>query len=674
MYFAANLPTKGGRMAVAIAAATGILISWAESADLTKLKELSLEEIMEIQIPTVYGASKHEQKSTAAPSAVTVVTREEIQAYGHRTLADILRSVRDFYIGNDRNYNYVGTRGFNRPGDYGGRILILIDGHRLNDAAYDSVGVGRDFPVDVDMIERVEVIRGPGSALYGNNAFFAVIDVITRKAEHVDGAEAAAEYGSFNSAKSRFTYGKRFENGAALLLSGSAYNSDGGDLYFREFDHAGQNHGRAEGRDDERAFNLQGTLSYGDFSLQSAYVWRRKDVPTGSYDTIFNDPRFHTVDERFFTQLSFQRNRGEDWSTRASLYYDLYRYHGDYPYADTSLRSGSYVFRDEVDASRWGADFQISKQILSRHRITLGGEFRNNFKVGLTSYYVDPRVSILSLNKPSHTAGVFLQDEWKVADWMTVSVGARYDWASAYDGALHPRLGLVLQPGRGTTVKLLYGEAFRTPNTYEAAYLVGGYRLNPDLKSEDVRSYEVVLEQALAKRLRFSVSAFYNQISGLISEDYDSRSETTSFVNAEDAETRGASMELEGTFANGIRGRASYTIQRTVDDATGRELSNSPRQLAKLNLMVPLYKDKVSTGFEAQYVGAVQNLRGAPIGDSLVVNWVISTREFVRGLETSFGIYNLFDQHYGHAADIGFLQESIPQDGRTFRLRFNYRF
>jgi hypothetical protein len=149
-----------------------VLLHGQGPADLTTLKELSLEQIINIQVPTVYGASKHAQKITAAPSAVTIITRDEIRTYGHRTLADVLRSARDFYVTNDRNYSYVGVRGFNRPGDYGGRVLVLIDDHRLNDPVYESIGVGNEFPIDVDLIERVEIIRGPGSSLYGTNAFF----------------------------------------------------------------------------------------------------------------------------------------------------------------------------------------------------------------------------------------------------------------------------------------------------------------------------------------------------------------------------------------------------------------------------------------------------------------------------------------------------------------------
>ncbi len=144
----------------------------AEEPDFTTL---SFEELVGIKIPTVYGASKHEQKITEAPATVSIITRDDFQLFGHRALADALRSVRGFYVTGDRAYTYLGLRGVNRPGDYGGGMLLMIDGQRLNDPVGDQAFNGGEFPLDVDLIERVEVIRGPGSSLYGNNAFFGVI-------------------------------------------------------------------------------------------------------------------------------------------------------------------------------------------------------------------------------------------------------------------------------------------------------------------------------------------------------------------------------------------------------------------------------------------------------------------------------------------------------------------
>lgn len=125
------------------------------------------EETLFMEIPSVFGASKFEQKVNEAPSSVSIITQAEIKKYGYRTLADLLRSVRGFFTTYDRNYSYIGVRGFGRPGDYNTRVLLLVDGHRINDNVYDQAPISNDFPVDIDLIEKVEIIRGPSSSIYG---------------------------------------------------------------------------------------------------------------------------------------------------------------------------------------------------------------------------------------------------------------------------------------------------------------------------------------------------------------------------------------------------------------------------------------------------------------------------------------------------------------------------
>ena len=133
------------------------------------------------EIPSVYGAAKYDQKVNEAPAAVIIITADQIKKYGYRNFAQILDSVPGLFTSNDRNYGYLGIRGFNRPGDYTSRVLLLIDNHRLNDAVYDQGGAGTEMPIDVDLIDRVEIIKGPGSSLYGTNAFFGVVNVITKR-------------------------------------------------------------------------------------------------------------------------------------------------------------------------------------------------------------------------------------------------------------------------------------------------------------------------------------------------------------------------------------------------------------------------------------------------------------------------------------------------------------
>ena len=143
--------------------------------------DMSLEDLMSIEVDSVYGASGFKQKVTEAPASVTIITSDDIEKHGYRTLADILRNVRGFFVSYDRNYGYVGVRGFGLPGDYNSRVALMIDGHRMNDNIFEGNLLETDFPLDVDLIDRVEIIRGPNSSQYVASAFLAVINVIAKR-------------------------------------------------------------------------------------------------------------------------------------------------------------------------------------------------------------------------------------------------------------------------------------------------------------------------------------------------------------------------------------------------------------------------------------------------------------------------------------------------------------
>jgi outer membrane receptor for ferrienterochelin and colicins len=191
------------------------------------LADRSLEDLMAVEVGTVFGAARREQRVTEAPSSVTIVTAEDIRLFGWRTLAEALTSVRGFYVTNDRNYSYVGVRGFSRPTDYNNRILVLVNGHRFNDNVYDQALVGNEFPIDMALVDRIEVIRGPGSALYGTSAFFAVINLVLRPGGGIGGSESSIEVGSFKTYRLRTSYGRRSQSGVDSLFSISHVGSAG---------------------------------------------------------------------------------------------------------------------------------------------------------------------------------------------------------------------------------------------------------------------------------------------------------------------------------------------------------------------------------------------------------------------------------------------------------------
>ena len=183
------------------ALATLALMALADQANAqsSQLPDLSLTDLMKVHVERVFGASERLQQVTEAPASVTIVTAADIKRFGYRTVADILRSVRGFYVSNDRNYSYVGARGFAKAGDYSTRILLLVNGHRVNDNVYDQASVGSEFGLDVATIERVEVIRGPASSLYGTNAVFGVVNVITRTGQSLDGATLQLDAGTLDT-------------------------------------------------------------------------------------------------------------------------------------------------------------------------------------------------------------------------------------------------------------------------------------------------------------------------------------------------------------------------------------------------------------------------------------------------------------------------------------------
>src|SRR5688572_15039619 len=324
---------------VLLAALISVTAAHAQAQSAQDLADLDLEQLMEMRIDSVYGASKHDQRVTQAPSSITVITANEIEKFGHRTLNDVLQSVRGLYVSDDRNYTYLGARGFHRPTDYNTRVLVMIDGHRINDNVYDSGSTGREGMVDVELIERVEVIRGPSSSIYGSSAFLGVINVITKNGSHIDGMEVSAEAGSLHTYKSRLTYGGTVENGAQWLFSTSYFSSEGREsLYFPEFDQRisddprARNDGIALDLDAEEAKNFFSSLSYGGWSASMFVSARDKDVPTASYETLFNDPREWTNEERSYFDIKYRAVINESLSFQVRGFYDRYQYRGAYPY------------------------------------------------------------------------------------------------------------------------------------------------------------------------------------------------------------------------------------------------------------------------------------------------------------------------------------------------------
>jgi len=637
------------------------------------------------EIPSVYGASKYEQKVTEAPSSVSIITSEEIRMYGYRTLADIFKSIGAFYVIYDRNYHYVGVRGFGRPGDINTRILLLVDGHRLNDGIYDQAPIGTDFPLDVDLIDRVEVIRGPSSSIYGTNAFFGVVNVITKRGRDLQGLEVTGEIGSLKTQKYRATYGNRFQNGLELFVSGSLYDSEGQkSLYFPEFDDPETNNGIAEKTDDDQSYSFFTKLSFHDFTLQGACSSREKGLPTAPWGIVFNDPRNRTFDERAYVDLKYEHLFSNGLEIESRFFYDSSEYNGNYGWEYFSLEDNEVpdnsstiiLNKDYAKAKRWGAEFQADKKIFEKHKLILGAEFRGNFRQDQRNYDPEPFWEYLNDQRHTHVWALFIQDEYKLFEKLFVNIGLRYDHYETFGGTANPRVALIHSPAEKTTFKLLFGRAFRAPNAFELYYHDGdqSQKANPGLGPEKIWTYELVYEQYIGDHLRLVASGFYYEISDLISQQTDPDDELLVFRNVERIRAKGVEVELEGKTAHGIRGRISLALQDSENETTGEDLTNSPRALVKTNLIVPLLREKIFAGGEVQYTSHRKTVSGGEADGFVMTNLTVLGRNFYKGFELSASVYNLFDEEYGDPGFEEHEQDMIIQDGRTFLLSVTYSF
>jgi outer membrane receptor for ferrienterochelin and colicins len=652
-----------------------VMPTWGQQSQPPDLSGMSIEELAKLKVDTVYGASKFLQKAADAPASVTVVTAEEIQKYGYRTLADVLRSVPGFYVIYDRNYTYVGVRGISRPGDYNARILFLLDGHRVNDDIYDGAYVGAEFPVNVDLIERIEIIKGPNSSIYGTGAFVAVINVITKRGRDLGGVEVSAAAGSWNSYKERASYGKRFDNGLETLLSASLYNSQGHtSLFYPEFNSPATNNGIAENADGEHAYNAFADIIYKDFDIHVVDASRTKHIPTASFGAVFNDPRTQTTDAHVYVDGQYRHAFGK-WETLARISYDWYGYNGTYIYDYANRGVPPYTVNKDLGNGDWlDLQWDASHLFFKRHSVTMGSEYRQDLRQDQSNYDVQPFVSYLNDHRSARVWALYLQDEFRLNKRLAFVAGLRSDWYQKSGNTLSPRLGLILNPTSNTNIKVNYSRAFRPPNDYESYYFDSkGDTGNSSLRPEKIRSYELDVEQHFGKNFSGTIAGYDNRITGLIEQQVSLITGGPVFVNSGNIRTKGIELELRAKGPAGLEWAISHSIQSSRDLQTGDVLTNSPKQLAKANLSLPLVRQTLFAGLEAQYTSERRTVAGADIGGFLLVNATLLTKKLHKDFDFSASLYNLFDKQYAESGGVEHLQTAIPQDGRSFRVKLVYR-
>jgi outer membrane cobalamin receptor len=633
------------------------------------LADMSLEQLSQI---SVYSASKHQQSISDAPSSVTVITADEIQRYGYRTLADILEAVRGFYITSDRYESYIGVRGFGRLGDWNSRILLLVDGHRINDDVLGQAFIGLEFPVDIDLIQRIEIIRGPSSSLYGAEAFFGVINVITRKENQPKREEISFAAGSFGSYGGRATWDDEYK-GVVFSLSGSFYSSAGPTLFFPEFNSPATNNGVTSDTNYESYQRALGTVSWRGFTLQGLYNAQNTGVPTAYFGSRFNDPRTFDRQGIDYLDLSYEHALGQKWQLDARTSLSKTTLYAPVVYDAPPAPADVYSYEGQW----WDSEIKLGRSLPHGSTLNFGTEITDNFRLDQSN--LDPDVSPAPTKVSTKLviwAG-YAQFDSEITRKLSVSAGVRYDhYNYGLGGSTNPRAALIYHPTSSTTAKLLYGSAFRAPVPYETAPDYGAsYVSNSSLQPEKIRSVEGILEQGLGGHLNASASVFYNRITDLITLETNQSTGLFVYENSQGATTaKGVELELNGGLAGSLTGRASYSYTQTADSLTGETPPNSPSNLVKLNVSIPFLHQKFTAALDGQYTGKVTTLAGNTLGGFSVLNATLIGHTLGKHADISASVYNLLDKRYSFPGRPEDPEDSLLQDGTTFRVKLTYRF
>jgi outer membrane receptor protein involved in Fe transport len=634
--------------------------------------DTSPESVLFEILPVVEAATLHAQTLQEAPASITIISAEDIRTYGFRTLGEVLAAVRGFYVTYDRSYHYAGLRGFSLPGDYNTRFLVMLNGHYLTENIYSSNNFfGQDFDLDMDLVKRIEIVRGPSSALYGSNGIFATINIVTKSPVEMKRLRASTETGSFGESKGLLSSSLPLGHGANLLVSASVFNNSGQSLYFPEFDRPETNFGRAVGVDGERGYHTFANLIWRNWSFTGYLGAREKLVPTGAYATIFNDAGNKFSDTRGLFEAAYSRDLSSTRKVRWRIYYDQYTYRGRYDYA------GGDAVQDwrDLGAGNWvGTEAAYDFTVPHVGVLTVGGELNADIRALQQYYEASPdRIMYLNADRPDVSYGLFAQQQWRLSPAWNAYVGVRFDDSKNHAHFVSPRVALVYQASANSTYKFLVGRAFRNPNAYELFYGDGVSQVaNTRLRPEQADTFEVSAERRFTKRLSGLVTGYHYQLRGLI-EGVTLDSGLLQYQNVARGRASGVEMEVSGKPVGEFTVAASMALERARDALSHAFLQNSPGAVAKVRGSLPLLKKKLQAATAIEYLSPRRTVSYAEVPPYTLVDLTLTTNRIHPDFDVQFGVRNLFNRVYYDPAGLGLVQDRIRQDGRSVFLKLIWR-
>lgn len=627
----------------------------------------------EKEVPAVFAASRYTQTISDTPASVTLITQDDIRHYGYRTVFEALRSRPGFYDASSQ-WPGLGLQGIALPGDFNSRVLFLVNGMPVYEPTYGTFFLEH---LDIASINRIEIVRGPGSALYGSGAVQGIINLVTYNGHQRPGTSAAVEAASHEGRKAYVSYGASSPDGLDLFLSASTAATGGSNIYMREFDTPdfgnSQYHGVSAGNDAGETHRLFGRILNGNAWLQWMFIDGRKHDPLASYSTVFNTDRLLLRERLGAVEggATFTLGDGAIATARAYLIDTTER--GDYPYNNDvpqTAAAPTYINVSDLMSTQYGAEFRYDRSF-EHHRLLAGVELKQvdaHHQVGDQPGM--ERSGVLTVDRrPAYGQySLFAQDQFQLDGQNQFFLGARYDayrsFSNAVQSRLSPRLAYVRQfPGQGTG-KLAYGEAYRVPTIYESLYQDGIPQAeslweNPNLRPEVTRTAEAIWESPPAQDFSWNARAYLTRLTNYpilnsvpVLNGNACLFQCNQYQNSDQtAQVTGVEGSLKWRGGNGLEGYASATLQRGVRTSDNAELPSTPRLLMKAGIHGPLggyWKGALEASFTGRVEGRLEldGTRSTPAPGYLLVHAHLYTDKLGDGWRASLRVNNLFDRRF----------------------------
>jgi len=622
----------------------------------SELTDLSLDQLLQVEVQTV---SKYAQTLEKVPAIVTVVSGEDFKRYGWRTVVDMLRTVPGFFVSNPtRLYEHVGVSGLNAPKIYNEDILVMLNGHRMNENTFDQGLLGDTSIFDVALIDHVEIIRGPASSVYGANALLGVVNVVYKKGKDFSGGEIGISYGSGNDRMGRATYGMQLDNGADFLISAHRQQRDGFSLtvdnapIYQLFGSSPT----ANNIDQSARTNFFSSLNYENYAIDVASYVRNAPRATGFSFQTLNDPRNFSEDRHSSLDLKAKYNLATSSDLSARFFYDADDY-ADHstaeiptgiPSPDLASLANLLTNSNHSSLKASGVDIQLLNTSFRGQKIILGTEYIDRFLS--KSQNIQGQI----LSKPLKKYGVYLQDEINATEHWDFTIGGRCDNNGIVSRICSPRLAIVGNYESLGSFKALYGSAFRSPNLYESTITSS----NTSLGTERIKSLTLSWDNPSDSYFRLHADIYRYNMNQLIGGNLDVAnllSTLNYIVNLGDVDAYGGVMSLARNWSpdSGFKLSYNYNHARLPNDQV---LNQSPDHLIQGDIHFSL-APHWSAAYELQYVSGQLSQGADPnalfnfqsirkkLPSQFVNNISLRYTPSKTAPELTLSVYNLFDRN-----------------------------